>query len=231
MAYRMTPARRRALRKAQVASARKRRGRGKLNAMAVAKGQSRNAKLIRRKKIAKVAVGAAVVGTVAYQAHYHLNYVTGYHRTSYDKARNIVENQNFVSKTQQRKVEGSANGIWFSKYKRGKFGIYKPLGATNQNFGPGIVKVKRIPRSVIQSHRKVMDGYAGKGSRSVGDWFMVNTKDLKGRKIKRSLNPTSKRYRRFKRRQLGFQMSVVAPHMAYVAKNWADPTPRKRRKR
>ena len=229
MAYRMTPARRRALRKAQVASARKRRGRGKLNAMAVAKGQSRNAKLIRRKKIAKVAVGAAVVGTVAYQAHYHLNYVTGYHRTSYDKARNIVENQNFVSKTHQKRVEGSPTGIWFSRYKRGKFGIYKPLGATNQNFGPGIVKVKRIPRSAVTTHRAVMKAYDG-GS-GVRDWFMVDTKDLKGRKIKRSLNPTGKRYRRFKRRQLDYQMSMIAPHMAYVAKNWADPRPRKRRKR
>lgn len=73
-AYRMTPARQRALRKAQAASARKRRGRGK------GKLAKANRRATRNKRIA---IGAGVVGAVLI-AH-TASSATGHHRLIYSK--------------------------------------------------------------------------------------------------------------------------------------------------
>lgn len=231
MAYRMTPARRRALRKAQLASARKRRGTGskKLSALGMARTPTKAQRTRRRKIVRGVAVGAAV-GVAAYQANYHARYVTGYHRTSYANRDQILRTQSFKSMTHTRKVEGSDTGIWFSRYRRMPLGAYKPFGATNQNFGPAVVKVKRIPRKVVTSHRKVMKDY---GSNShARDWFMVDSKDLKGKKIKGVANPMTKRYRAYKRNAIATRTSFPGfEHMAYLTDNWADPKPRTRRRR
>ena len=242
--YVMTPRRRTALRKAQLASARKRRGKGLQIHTAAAVANGRNRQLKRRKNLKRAAVvvaGGAAVGTAAYQIHYHRNYVTGYHRTSYDNANRIVKTQQWASKTHKRAngqgVEGSATGIWFSKHRFGP-GPYKPWGATNKNFGPGVVKVKRIPKKLAVKHSAVMHDYILQkggtkaqarfyGATAQRDWFMVDTKHLAGLKAKRSPNPTTKLYRKFKRKQLS-HTTMTAPHMSYLINNWADPKPRQR---
>jgi hypothetical protein len=221
--HRMTPRRRAALRRAQIASARKRRRGG-----STAQKKAHRRKIARRTAI--VAGGVVVGGVAAYQINYHARYITGYHRTGYAQAANIVKTRQWRSETETRnvqRVEGTGTGIWFATRR---------FGAHNRNFGPAIVKVKYIPRKATTKHRVVMaDHYTrngmdprrakvvarlGRQGGSVRTWRMVDSSTLNGMKVKQVRNPMPKAWRTITKRGLE---ATMPPHMQYLADNWADP--------
>ena len=99
--YRMTSARRVALRKAQLASARARKGHGRTKYVTIAGRRVNRNKLIRN-----VAIGTAAAAVVGYNVNYHRKYVTGYHSTSIDSARIIRKTRSWQGQTHVRGTEG-----------------------------------------------------------------------------------------------------------------------------
>lgn len=256
-AYRLTPKRRVALRKAQIASARKRRGHGKkvvrrpntlkthapkmanrnnMRTAAVVANRSPRQRIARKtaqtkkqlqrnnriKVAAAATVGVVAVGVAAHKVYYHANYVTGYHRTGDQAADSIIKSKEWVSKTHARNygmgVEGSDQGIWFSKYR---------VFGTNKQFGPNVLKVKYIPKQAVQSHRSVMIEHARKhgiathnGVPHQRDWFMVDAKYLSGKKVRRAGTVRGLRRRAIRQKIYDITSQPGREHMSYLVSQW-----------
>lgn len=160
-AYRMTPARRAALRKAQIASARKRRGRT----------SQVKSHIQRNKKRYVVAGGVAVaVGGIAVGQDYTRN-VRVYHNTSYKNAHSIKTN--------------GLTGVKRGSYSHVVFGetpgqVFVTKGRnTAKMFGDTVVKVKmnrrEFNRHAIRDHN--MDQITKRA-------YSINQRHLKGKKMK-----------------------------------------------
>lgn len=234
---------RRNIRKAQKASARLRLAQP--NKLPTAAGMARRPRIsaTTRRRVAIGAVAAVAVGAAGYQANYHRKYVTGYHRTSHANAAKIVKTNSFVSKTETRNkvpVEGSHTQIWFDKKKNGPA----------KNFGPAIVKVRKIPRSALTTHTASMmqhaarqkDPRAAEAMRNkaghVKSWVAVETHTLKGLKAQKVRQPMrailpgpSRALDKLRQDQLKFTTGPGgATHMNYLVSNW-EPKAKKLKKR
>lgn len=179
MAYRMTPKRRVALRKAQAVSARKRR-----------KGGSS-----RRRK---VAIGVAVAGSAAVAGYHTRNRVregalkkrhgadylpkkfTAYHHTNNNAARRITRTKNWKP-TGKNGGHGSKHGVWMTRQK------HDP--EMRAIYGDAQVRVRVNRREVI--HR-IPHGNYKRGNMHV----QVHKKTLQGRKVRNNLANSSKAIRR-----------------------------------
>lgn len=170
MAKARTAAQRAALRKAQLASARKRHG--------------------RRKIAVGLAVGAGVA-VAGYHARNHVREgalkskhgsgyipkkVTGYHHTSRQGHRQILASQHFKYKGRfhGKQVPGE---IWFTSGKH--------EGAKMALYGDYVVKTK-VKRRHIAQHKP---GWASTGPHGHNAWFSVHQSHLHGRRISNHYAP------------------------------------------
>lgn len=233
--YRMTSARRAALRKAQLASARARKGHGRTKYVTIAGRRVNRNKLIRN-----VAIGTAAAAVVGYNVNYHRKYVTGYHSTSIDSARIIRKTRSWQGQTHVRGTEGKPGDIWFSTRRW-----------NTVNFGPRTVRVRKIPKSAITSHRQTMRAYAsGVAAKKPGrftpqeisalgkshepTWFSVSPKVIEGKRVYRAGRPISETiigggaYTKFGRgnRKNVLEMGYTAANatgVMYTLKHWKNP--------
>lgn len=197
----------------------------------------RNQRVKTAKKVgAAVAVGV-VVGSVGYKVNYNRKYVTGYHRTSEAAAKEIVKTRSFKSLTNQRGVEGTDKLIWLDKSGSLAF-------AKNADFGPATIKIRKIPKSAVTTHRDSMAkqmasfGLPNDAGGSVPTWFAVENQvlgNLKMKKLKRPistmlrLSTTTERRRIARARRIDQMFETSGQHqMRYLADNW-DPLNKNRR--
>lgn len=179
-----------ALRKAQLASARKRRGRGK------AKPISRRRKASKVSKYAAVAAAGATAAAATYygvkhgkkyvkkkkiaslrkEARKRVNHrnemVTLYHRTQTAAAKNIVRTQRMHSKSHTKAGDaGDANHVWFADKKS--------IGLMSSTLGDSMVSV-RVRRGTAQRWQR----QAGRFDRGGGGWAAVSTSELRRHQIR-----------------------------------------------
>lgn len=121
--YRMTPARRRALKKAQAASARKRRGKGKGKLAAAHRKSRRNAKIAVG---VNTALAAGAIGAVAYTNHQ-------------------IGRKSKKGKASAPKARGSAPKTDFTKLGS--------VGRPNKNLGPSRTALKTRKAKYLQETR------------------------------------------------------------------------------
>lgn len=215
--------------------------RAKRNIKRTAAGKRYSRLSTRQKRIVKgaaIAGGVAAVALTANHVNYRRKYTTVYHRTSFENAGRIVRSRKWNSDTHNRGHEGTSTGIWFSKSGR--------WGASNSNFGPATVKIKRVPNSALVSHKKVMRQHTGnpklrgRVNGVIPDWTMVDSKVVNGMKATQVKRPIARimplvgnnsHSRAIRASTLKTAMQLTAPNMAYVADNWAGkPVKRKKRK-
>lgn len=174
-AYRMTPARRRALRKAQIASARKRR-----------KTTTKVKSHIKRHKKKYVAGGAIVAAgaTTAYGTHRYNN-VYLYHNTN-------IKNASSIKKNGLKGVRpGSFSQLYFNEPIGHVFVSKDYNSRLARGFGNSVVRVKM--------NRKEFNKYAirDKNMKRTSNAFSIHERHLQGRKVKvRRAGPIqSRRYK------------------------------------
>jgi hypothetical protein len=160
--YAMTPARRRALRKAQLASARARR---------------RGSRMSTRKK---VAVGAAVAGA-GYYGYQKSRYVVMYHNTSHHQARQIVKNGFAGGKGRK----GDPTKIWkqtasgYSDHEKGR--VFFSVGYNHpiaKSFGSARLKTK-VRRKDLKKFGRIDDHPAAKVN-GIKNFYYFEASDLAG---------------------------------------------------
>jgi hypothetical protein len=166
----MTPARRAALRKAQLASARKRKGRGRSVAYRASYAKTRAVGHVRRNRKRYVA-GVAVIGASAagYSAYDHTVNVRLYHNTANANLRHI-------------KAQG-LHGVKVGSYSHRNF--REPVGQvfvskglnTSKHFGPGTVRIKM--------NRKEFNKHATKDRHmQTRQAFKIHESHLYGKKVR-----------------------------------------------
>lgn len=179
-----------ALRKAQLASARKRRGHG------------------RARKIGKVVATGAAIGAVAYAGHkgrhairdhalqkrhggdYVPRKAKYHHYTNSNAARKIVKHRSFKP-TGKHAGHGHSEGVWLTRHsKRGHYD-----GETRDVFGKARVTVK-LKRSHVLKHRThSIPGGLSKSNKHVSH-IQIHKSGLAGKRMKHNLPKTSRGVRR-----------------------------------
>lgn len=175
--YRMTPGRRAALKKAQLASARKRKGRGKKYA-----------------KGAAIVVGVAAAGyathVVAKESalkkkhgkEYVKKYGSYYHFTKNNSARKLVKTKTWKP-TGKNGGHGSKNGVWLTSSKKDR--------DARDAFGHGHVKV-RLTRGQVMKYRTHSIPGGMDPSRKGPLHVQISADYMNGRKLSHNLAKSSR---------------------------------------
>jgi hypothetical protein len=177
--HRMTPARRNALRKAQLASARKRKGSGRTRPSNLHKGKRHITKNQKRALVGVAAVAA--VGAAAYGAH-KARYVTVYHGTRHHAARQITKH----GFNNGKGPNARAHDVYLTSKRR----------TGNTAYGTDVVKVKMRRKDAKKILHK-----APTHPRNA-KWYTADQADLKKAKITHVKSISAKGVRKRHKRAL-----------------------------